>query len=61
MNNQLKKIKSTCTECNGDGVTYTIVNDQDLNDPFSLQDGAYEDECNECGGTGYILTLKEVA
>jgi len=55
------KIKTTCNECNGDGVVYTIVNEQDIKDPFSLPNGAYEDECNECGGTGYILKLKEVA
>ena len=57
----MKKEKKTCTECNGDGVTYTIVTEQDLEDPFSLPNGAYEDECKDCGGTGYIITLKEVA
>jgi DnaJ-class molecular chaperone len=49
----MNKKKTICENCKGDGVVYTFVNEQDKEDPFSLPEGAYEDECEECGGTGY--------
>ena len=49
----MNKEKIVCENCNGDGVVYTIVTKQDKEDPFSLPKGTYEDECEECGGTGY--------
>ena len=51
--NKEKKKPITCDECNGDGVVYTHVNKQDETDIFSLPVGIYEDECQECGGTGH--------
>ena len=51
--NKEKKKPITCDECNGEGVVYTHVNKQDQEDIFSLPVGIYEDECQECGGTGH--------
>ena len=47
------KNKNVCDNCNGDGVTYTEVNKQNINDPFSLAKGIYEDECTDCDGFGF--------